>query len=467
MVSVEDFEKRRMPWRVIGRLTGALSIGIVNPPVPSAVESNSHESVARKEGGKSVIGPSASELPGAAASPSTSGGLGAFLARRALASIVTLILFVTVVFFLVEILIPYESPLLDESTPPIDRYFSYMGGLLRGDLGLSYTGAPVSSIILDALPTTLLIFATGGVFAYLLGSWLGRVGEWRFGRIRGGMLTTVGLVFYTIFPPLLIFLLIHFTREPLIAARSAIGMPIDSMQVFFDSPFTEADLVTFGGVSLLVALLIALILRGFGRRRGWRLLPAMVLPATLTGLVLAISTMGIGQQALDVFFFRSSRAAEIGKGSPVLAVVAFALIAFGEILFVWRAGIADERGEDYVLTALAKAVPEREIRDHHVARNVVLPVLSRSFSALPFLLTGLIIIEFQVQLGSCALFEGVDCVFWGGGLSTTLFSAVRDVDVPVITGVLVVTGLLLLVLRLVAETAHVALDPRIRIGGAH
>lgn len=379
----------------------------------------------------------------------------------------TLLVFVTVVFFLVEVFIPYDSPLIEESPPAIDRYLNYMGDLLRGDLGFSYTGAPVIDIILAALPTTLLIFATGGILAYLMGSWLGRVGEWRWGRIRGGLLTTAGLAFYTIFPPLLIFLLVHFGREPLVAARSAIGMPIDSMQVFFDSPFTEADLVTFGGVSLLFALLVALLLRGFGRRRGWRLLPAFVLPASLLGLVLAISTMGIGRQALDVFFFRSSREAEIGEGSPVLAVLAFALIAFGEILFVWRAGIADERGEDYVLTARAKAVPERQIRDRHVARNVVLPVLARSFSALPFLLTGLIIVEFQVQLGSCALAEGVDCVFWQGGLSTTLFSAVRDVDVPVITGVLVVTGVLLLVLRLVAETAHVALDPRIRMGGGH
>jgi ABC-type dipeptide/oligopeptide/nickel transport system permease component len=58
-------------------------------------------------------------------------------------------------------------------------------------------------------------------------------------------------------------------------------------------------------------------------------------------------------------------------------------------------------------------------------------------------------------------------VFWSGGLSTALFSAVRDVDVPVITGILVVTGVLLLGLRLVAETAHVALDPRIRIESSH
>jgi ABC-type dipeptide/oligopeptide/nickel transport system permease component len=291
------------------------------------------------------------------------------------------------------------------------------------------------------------------------------------------LLTAAGLLFYTIFPPLLIFFLIHYGRKPLLAARSAIGLPVDSMQVFMGLPYTEAELVTFGGLSLLAALLVALMLRGFGRRRGWRLLPALVLPTTLSGLVLAISKLGIGQQALDVFLFRSSRAVEIGSGSPVLAVVAFALVAFGEILFVWRAGIADEHGEDYVLTARAKAVPEREIRDHHVARNVVLPVLSRSFSALPFLLTGLVLVEFQTQLGTCVLDDAgmvptdsnavATCVLWSGGLSTAFFSAVRNVDVPVIMGILIVIGVLLLVLRLVAETAHVALDPRIRLGGEH
>ena len=79
----------------------------------------------------------------------------------------------------------------------------------------------------------------------------------------------------------------------------------------------------------------------------------LVLPAALIGLVLGITRLGIGQQALDVFFFRSSREVEIGAGSPVLAVVAFLLVAFGEVMFVWRAGIADEREEEYVLTARA------------------------------------------------------------------------------------------------------------------
>jgi peptide/nickel transport system permease protein len=322
----------------------------------------------------------------------------------------------------------------------------------------------VAGLIAEALPTTLFIFATGGILAYLLGSWLGRIVEWRSGRIQGGMATAVGLVFYAMFPPLLIFLLVHFGRDPLLSARSALGLPSDSLVVFRDAGFDEASLVSFGGWALLVTLLVVLIARALGRRMGWRLLPALVLPAALVGMALAVAYLGIGRQVLDVFFFRSSREVEIGAGSPVLAVVAFLLVAFGEVMFVWRAGIADERSEDYVLTARAKAVPEYLIRDRHVARNVALPVLARSFAALPFLLTGLIIIEYQVQIGSCALSQGAECVHWSGGLSTTLFSAVRNADTPVIVGVLVTMGVLLLVLRLVAETAQAALDPRIRLG---
>jgi peptide/nickel transport system permease protein len=391
-------------------------------------------------------------------------GLLAFLSRRAVASLVSLVVFVTGLFFLIDLLIPYDNAAINAGGSVSVGFVDYMAGLARGDLGQSYSGAPVAGLISEALPTTLFIFATGGILAYLLGSWLGRIVEWRRSRIQGGVATAVTLVLCTMFPPLLIFLLVHFGRDPLLSARSALGLPSDSLVVFRDVDFDEARLVSFGGWALLVTLLLALVTRTLGRRMAWRLLASLALPAALVGMVLAVANLGVGQQVLDVFFFRSSREVEIGAGSPVLAVVAFLLVAFGEVMFVWRAGIADERSEDYVLTARAKAVPEHLIRDRHVARNVALPVLARSFAALPFLLAGLIIIEYQVQIGSCALSQGAECVYWSGGLSTTLFSAVRSADTPVIVGVLITMGILLLILRLVAETAQAALDPRIRVG---
>ena len=302
-------------------------------------------------------------------------GLLAFLFHRVVASFVSLVMFVAGVFVLIDLLIPYDNAAIGAGGSVSLGFVDYMAGLARGDLGLSFSGAPVAGLIAQALPTTLFIFATGGILAYLLGSWLGRIVEWRRGRIQGGLATAVGLVFYTMFPPLLIFLLVHFGRDPLLSARSALGLPSDSLVVFRDVGFDEASLVTFGGWALLVTLLVVLIARAFGRRMGWRLLPTLVLPAALVGMALAVAQLGVGQQVLDMFFFRSSREVEIGAGSPVLAVVAFLLVAFGEVMFVWRAGIADERSEDYVLTARAKAVPEHLIRDRHVARNVALPVL--------------------------------------------------------------------------------------------
>lgn len=387
-----------------------------------------------------------------------------FLIRRAATSLLTLILFTTGVFFLVETLIPYENP--NQEGPPLPawtRYISYMVDLARGDLGQSYSGLRVSSLIAASLPNTLLIFATGGILAYLLGSWMGRVAEWRLGRLGRGLTTTVGLVCYTLFPPLMVFILVNFGRDPLIWGRGVLGIPTDSLAIFRDSPIDEASVVSLGGRALLTALVVALIVRSFARRKGWRIVPILVLPAVLAGMVLAIAQLGIGPQAVDVFFFRSSREVEIGSGSPVLAIVAFVLLAFGEVMFLWRAGIADERLEDYVLTARGKGVPEQQIRDRHVARNVSLPILSRTVAALPFLLTGLIIIEYQVQVGSCALMSDTgQCVYWSGGLSTTLFTAIREIDIPVIVGVLLTMGAVLLVLRLVAEVAHAALDPRLR-----
>ncbi|MGH8875669.1 MAG: ABC transporter permease subunit, partial [Acidimicrobiia bacterium] len=105
---------------------------------------------------------------------------------------------------------------------------------------------------------------------------------------------------------------------------------------------------------------------------------------------------------------------------------------------------------DYVRTARAKGVADRQVRDRHVARNSMLPALSRLFTGLPYILTGLIIIERELQVG---------------GLSTVLFAAVQEVDVPLIVGLLVTLGVGLVV-RLVLDVLHAALDPRIRVEAA-
>jgi ABC-type dipeptide/oligopeptide/nickel transport system permease component len=106
--------------------------------------------------------------------------------------------------------------------------------------------------------------------------------------------------------------------------------------------------------------------------------------------------------------------------------------------------------EDYVFTARAKALPERSIRDRHVAPNAVLPAIARLITSVPYLITGLIIIERELHLN---------------GVASLFFEAIESGNTPIIIGILTVVGLLGLVLRIVLDAIQATIDPRIRIEG--
>jgi len=144
-------------------------------------------------------------------------------------------------------------------------------------------------------------------------------------------------------------------------------------------------------------------------------------------------------------------AATTGRGSPALALLGVALISFGQVMLLMRAGMDAERSEDYVLTGRAKGLTERAVRDRHVARNAMAPVLAGSFLTFPTVLAGMIIVEYELEMS---------------GLSSVLFYAIEFQDIPVIMGVVVVLGLMGVGFRLVTDVTIAALDPRQRRGRA-
>jgi peptide/nickel transport system permease protein len=402
-----------------------------------------------------------------------------FLAERLTWALVTLFLFVSLVFVAVNVLVPYDyatgfwlqgGPEMVEAVRERlglneslwDRYVALMSGLATLDLGRSFGGERVTEIVAEALPVTVLAFALGGVVAYLFGDWLGRVVAWRRRRLLSASATTASVTLHTAFPPLLVFVLMYFAVGPLIDARLAFGLPLQR-DVLWGGPVTESHVMTVLAMAVVAAVTVALVVRAQARRRGSGVTALLALPLSVLGAALAVWALGIGPHAVEVLVRVTGIGAEqaanpLGTGSGTLgnllvAAVALMLIAFGEVAMVVRAGMDNELEEDYVTTARAKGVPEVSIRDRHVARNAILPVLSRAIIGVPFLLSGLIIIERELQLS---------------GLSWVLFDAVARVDVPLIIGVLVVIGVLVLVLRLVLDVMHVALDPRIRLtrGGA-
>lgn len=117
--------------------------------------------------------------------------MGVFVAKRLVAFVLTLLGASVVVFFVLEILpgdpaavmlgVNAQADTLAAlraemglDRPPVERYFAWIGGLLQGDLGNSYTyGEPVANLIADrvdlSLPLAVMAIVLSTVLAIPLG----------------------------------------------------------------------------------------------------------------------------------------------------------------------------------------------------------------------------------------------------------------------------------------------------------
>jgi peptide/nickel transport system permease protein len=396
-----------------------------------------------------------------------------FLGRRLIWALITLVIFLTAVFFFVQVWVPYswatqflgpdggeryraafEAAGLDRPLP--ERYADFMLGLAAGDLGTSFGGQPVIDLVTAALPVTLTVFIAGTVIGWILGEVLGRIGTWSRRPFSNSAIAVLGVLSATIFPPFLVFVLVRWLREPLLDLREALGLPSDSLDLWRGAVTGEPGALTPGDVrwlialGLVAALVVALLVRAYGRRHQLPLVEGLALPAAVVGVGVGIWLSDLGPHAIDLLY-RVDIGSSTGRGSPALAMFGVILISFGQVMLVMHAGMQAERSEEYVLTGRAKGLTERAVRDRHVARNVMAPVLAGSFLTFPTVLAGMIIVEYELEMQ---------------GLSTVLFDAIEFQDIPVIMGVMVVLGIIGIGFRIVTDVAIAMLDPRQRRGSA-
>ncbi|VVJ15266.1 Chitobiose ABC transporter [Amycolatopsis camponoti] len=79
---------------------------------------------------------------------------------------------------------------LDKNESLISQYFDYWGQLFRGDLGISFTffPSPVSELIGDSLPWTIILVGITTIVGFALGTGLGVVAGWKRGSWVDGLL---------------------------------------------------------------------------------------------------------------------------------------------------------------------------------------------------------------------------------------------------------------------------------------
>lgn len=119
----------------------------------------------------------------------------------------------------------------------------------------------------------------------------------------------------------------------------------------------------------------------------------------------------------------------------------------GGVMRFTRSSMLEVLRQDYVRTAWAKGLPERTIVIRHVLRNALIPVVTIIGARLPFLIGGTIIIE---------------SIYSIPGMGRYFFTALGNLDFPVVQAIVVVSAVVVLVSNLLIDLSYSWLDPRIR-----
>ncbi len=119
-------------------------------------------------------------------------------------------------------------------------------------------------------------------------------------------------------------------------------------------------------------------------------------------------------------------------------------------LRVTRNAMLDELRHDYIRTARAKGLRERQVSYHHAFRNVLPPVLVQAGLDFGFFLGGVVVIE---------------SVTGWPGIGRQAVDAITSEDIPVLMGTLLLATLCIVVANLVVDVFLVILDPRLRSPG--
>lgn len=130
----------------------------------------------------------------------------------------------------------------------------------------------------------------------------------------------------------------------------------------------------------------------------------------------------------------------------MLPLITLFIINLGSYLLLMRSSMLSVLREDYILTARAKGLSEKVIRDKHAAKNAALPVITSVGLSLAFSING------------GALTEQI---FTWPGIGRELIFAVSNNDYPLAQACFLLIALVVLVANLVVDLLYAWLDPRI------
>jgi peptide/nickel transport system permease protein len=131
----------------------------------------------------------------------------------------------------------------------------------------------------------------------------------------------------------------------------------------------------------------------------------------------------------------------------ILPALTLALLTIAATARYQRSAMLEVLPADYIRTARAKGVPERQLVWRHAFRNSLTPLVTLLGLLLPALLGGVLFIE---------------KVFSWPGMGLLAANALAGRDYDLVTAAVVIGSVMVVVGNLLADLLHMAIDPRVR-----
>lgn len=131
----------------------------------------------------------------------------------------------------------------------------------------------------------------------------------------------------------------------------------------------------------------------------------------------------------------------------VLPAVTLMLLYFPIIARHQKAALLDVIPLEYVTTARAKGISEREVINRHALRNALLPIITLLGVAFPALLTGAVFVE---------------KVFSWPGMGLLIVNAIHSRDYPLLTAAVIFGSAFVVTGSIIADILYRRFDPRLR-----
>ncbi|HUX40635.1 MAG TPA: ABC transporter permease [Rectinemataceae bacterium] len=336
-------------------------------------------------------------------------GLLKFIVRRML-FLVFLILGVSLIVFIISHTVPSDPVLANLSQRNMDnkemvdafrakwgldkplavQYAIYLGALVKGDLGLSIrTQRPVSMDLAQYFPATMELAIFAMLLAVVFGIFFG---------VISAIKRNTGL-------------------DRLIRGMSVLGASVPSFWL-----------------ALMVLLLFYVVL-GIAPGPG-RLGPRFSAPHAVTGFFV-----------VDALLAGDLSTAKDALAHLVLPGMVLAAFTMGLITRTTRSSLLEILSQDYIRTARAKGLAEREVITRHALGNALIPVVTVIGLGFGNLLGGMVLVE---------------TIFAWPGIGRYAYQAARNLDFPAIIGVSILIAVNYVIINLIVDILYGVLDPRVR-----